>query len=843
MRTPTLLAAAVLIALAGCSDTQPTEVGGRQATRQVIAPNGSLDQNIASLLDMLPRGVATAGRNRWGSVKTKYQAGLTDPAQMKVAKKMLFELAQWVKAKAPEMDPPGDETSTAAAARLTLYMSQYVYEGPEAEPPAYVAGADNAVALVTPTDSATVVTPAEQAGVSLEAGSVDEETIIVITENPTPYPANCSGPLQTKLCQYPRFYHFNQFPHERLQKAARFSVCHVNDGTQRLPLADHDRFRLAHTLPANPADYTPGSTIRDQNGEAIEILPLVTQTFIMCGETEYSRNEPHGLGGLMTRLARNVGKLVSPKNAYAIDQGAGGESFMFSDFNDVDPDGVPDNSLDTLAVSSDTTHPGDHVTLTYTVSNSGTATSPTVPAVISFNTSVPSPTVQILTSVPVPALVPGQTVTIASEVVVPVSAMPGGSYTIGLSLGNEPTFPEVNTGNNALARPIAVDPTFLSAAPRFNVNEGTGCALSSSSQVSCWGQNNFWQMGQSGPDQAQPFAPTALPSTFVELTSGIGQTSCGIKADRSALCWGRGQWGQLGNGFRGPNTSGPVNVTGGISWASISNGHLDMCGVSTSGVGYCWGSNQRGEIGRVSKPTGTDTSSMTYAPAILDGGHQWKQVIAGWTHACGITTSGGAYCWGDNFRGQLGLGYADTVAVRSPQPVVGGLQFIQLSLGVTYSCGITVAHQAYCWGENFTGQLGDGTTTRRSVPTAVATSKRFSFIASGTGFGGGLTLPVGTPQGGAGHVCALAEDGQAWCWGWNAGGQLGNGTLVNSLTPVAVSGGLRFDRLSSGGAGTCGRKGNRIWCWGGDTWGQIGDGLPLATVNVPTLVLSPFNVP
>src|SRR6202040_1447931 len=107
-----------------------------------------------------------------------------------------------------------------------------------------------------------------------EAGSVAENTVIVISQNLlTAYPKNCSGPLTTLLCQYPQFYNFDQFPHKKLLKGAKFAVCHVNNpDSPRHPLADHDRFRLAHAKPDNSADYTPGSTIRDGPGGTTEIL-------------------------------------------------------------------------------------------------------------------------------------------------------------------------------------------------------------------------------------------------------------------------------------------------------------------------------------------------------------------------------------------------------------------------------------------------------------------------------------------------------------------------------------------------------------------------------------------
>jgi hypothetical protein len=148
---------AILALVAACSDTTTPDAKGSTANRRVIAPGGTLDQNINDLLDRFPKGLANAGKNRWGNVKAKYQAGLNNPQQMKVAKKMLFELSQWVTSNAASMTPTTDESATGAAARLTLYMAMYVYGSPAETPPVFVAGSDNAVGTVTPTEAATIV--------------------------------------------------------------------------------------------------------------------------------------------------------------------------------------------------------------------------------------------------------------------------------------------------------------------------------------------------------------------------------------------------------------------------------------------------------------------------------------------------------------------------------------------------------------------------------------------------------------------------------------------------------------------------------------------------------------
>jgi alpha-tubulin suppressor-like RCC1 family protein len=197
----------------------------------------------------------------------------------------------------------------------------------------------------------------------------------------------------------------------------------------------------------------------------------------------------------------------------------------------------------------------------------------------------------------------------------------------------------------------------------------------------------------------------------------------------------------------------------------------------------------------------------------------FRQVSGGLAYTCGVTTSNQAYCWGNNADGQLGDG---TFTQRlTPVPVAGGLQFRQVNTGgialrsaipsdrisPAHTCGVTTGNQAYCWGNNEFGQLGDGTSrTTRLAPVAVAGGLLFRQIHPG-----GL------------HACGITTSNQAYCWGHNSSGELGDGTGTDRLTPVAVAGGLQFRQVSAGGAHTCGvTMDNRGFCWGANGLGQLG---------------------
>lgn len=374
---------------------------------------------------------------------------------------------------------------------------------------------------------------------------------------------------------------------------------------------------------------------------------------------------------------------------------------------------------------------------------------------------------------------------------------------------------------------------------RLSVGESTVCAVHSSGTVYCWGDNSpYMQFGEPVSGKFFVAEPYAVAITNTErFAGGSSSHMCGISPTGTAICWGRQENGQLGAGSFGPSSaSSPRTVSGDISWSDIYVGRISTCGASTSGVGYCWGSNFAGEVGNTSVPLGTSSP----APVAVEGGLTFSTVVAGWRHSCGISTSGSVYCWGENTRGQLGRGTVDSAFHRTPAPVAGTDRFVQLSLGGRHSCGITTDGRAMCWGENWSGQLGDGTAAPSSVPTEVAGGHRFRFITTSSGFAGGTGVTPSTSAQLA-HTCALTDNGTPYCWGWNGVGQIGNGSTAQfHFDPVPVSGGLRLEVIGTGGGFSCGMTGDAVWCWGANVRGQLGNA-GIANSTVPTPAAAPFN--
>jgi alpha-tubulin suppressor-like RCC1 family protein len=316
-----------------------------------------------------------------------------------------------------------------------------------------------------------------------------------------------------------------------------------------------------------------------------------------------------------------------------------------------------------------------------------------------------------------------------------------------------------------------------------------------------------------GEDGASPVSPgsTTLPldaaaaaALMLYQVSGGFEHTCGVTTDRRAYCWGKDYSGELGDGSAewGLVRPKPVAVGGGLQFRQVSAGGEHTCGVTTDYRAYCWGGNAAGQLG-----DGTATDRLIPVP--VAGGLRFRQVDAGlFAHTCGVTyPDGRAYCWGNNSSGQLGDGTTDQHL--NPSPVASGRKFRQVSTGEDHTCGVTTDDQAFCWGSNDVGQIGDGSTARRRArPRLVAGGHAFRQLSAGSYY-----------------TCAVTTTRQALCWGYGGNGQIGDGRTYQRFTPRLVAGRLSFDRVGAGKAHTCGETTtNQAYCWGLNASGQLGDG-------------------
>ena len=313
-------------------------------------------------------------------------------------------------------------------------------------------------------------------------------------------------------------------------------------------------------------------------------------------------------------------------------------------------------------------------------------------------------------------------------------------------------------------------------------------------------------------------AVAAVPLSDIAAVEAGGHFTCAITGPGAVKCWGYNHTGQLGDGsgFDRPAAGKVLGISGGVVDVGLGYGHACALGANgASGAMKCWGDNTAGELG-----DGTFTSHYLAAnvPGLQSG---VATMAAGAGHTCAVTSAGGLKCWGRNEYGQLGDGTTTDRAV--PTDVVG------LASGVaavapagTRTCALTTAGGVKCWGGNGVGELGDGTTFERHTPVDV------------NGLSSGVAQLA---HGGYKHMCVLTMNGGVKCWGYNNHGQLGDGTtpITPRLAPGDVpglTGGVA--QISLGNAHTCARMTTGgVKCWGDNLWGQAGTSGPF-TIPSPS---------
>lgn len=341
----------------------------------------------------------------------------------------------------------------------------------------------------------------------------------------------------------------------------------------------------------------------------------------------------------------------------------------------------------------------------------------------------------------------------------------------------------------------------------------TSCGLTGGGAAYCWGFGLFGVIGDGGTVDRHSPVPVSGGIKFATITSH-GSHACGLASSGAAYCWGAGQLMLPDSQITTQPV--PAAVGGGIAFESLSAGESQTCGVTAAGAAYCWGANGAGELG-------DGTRLARFSPTAVAGGVLFTRVFTSdFAHTCGLAANGMAFCWGYNVDGELGFPSTAVDQSRSTPTAVSSFSFATLALGMYHTCGLTVEGQAYCWGFNDQGQLGNGTTTNSPSPVAVATAVTFVSLAAG-----------------GEHTCGLTATGAAYCWGDNFAGDLGDGTGIPRSLPVAVLGGIPFVRLTAGDSHTCGvTSGGAAYCWGDNQAGALGIGTTVAYFT-PALVPNP----
>jgi LPXTG-motif cell wall-anchored protein len=294
----------------------------------------------------------------------------------------------------------------------------------------------------------------------------------------------------------------------------------------------------------------------------------------------------------------------------------------------------------------------------------------------------------------------------------------------------------------------------------------------------CWGDNAEGQVGD-GTTTSRT-SPVKVATEIRQVATGDDHT-CVIETDQTVACWGRNDVGQLGTGAAGASESTAQPVTGLGDVIDLAAGGDTTCAVDEAGDTWCWGSDADGQIGDGAAGTGSAAS-----PVKVDTSQEFTQVELGRGHACAVTERGATWCWGSDDHGQLGdnAATADTdVPVRAALPP--SVDAWSVSAGGDSTCVVTTLGLSMCWGDNAEGQLGVGDRNDRHVPAKVDQSAmpESPFLA-GLGIKGSRIYQISV---GTRHACAVDISANAFCWGDNSDGQLGDGTNDDHLVPEATA--------------------------------------------------------
>ena len=306
-----------------------------------------------------------------------------------------------------------------------------------------------------------------------------------------------------------------------------------------------------------------------------------------------------------------------------------------------------------------------------------------------------------------------------------------------------------------------------------------------------------------------PAPSEQLQKTAAAVAVGQGFT-CAVTVGGAANCWGDNSFGQLGNACVEPNVESPAPVKGlstGVTAIAVGTAHA--CAIQLGNV-FCWGDNFRGQLGDGSNVPRAEPVAVTAVLGTFQG------LSLGADHSCALSTMGTVACWGDNSQGQLGSG---TINKGSRHAKVAGLSnVLKLVSGDTHNCALDSMGALRCWGGNQKGQLGNGGNAANPSATAIPGLAAVKDVAAG-----------------AQHTCIHLGDAAAGgiqCFGANDKGQLGDGTQAARNTPVQVSGhdGIGT-QLAAGRSHSCafwpvaggdGSGTRGLHCWGDNSAGQLG---------------------
>lgn len=359
----------------------------------------------------------------------------------------------------------------------------------------------------------------------------------------------------------------------------------------------------------------------------------------------------------------------------------------------------------------------------------------------------------------------------------------------GRAAGNGAATPRATDGDEKSPDPndeSAGDSTPTGPPQDVDCGDFTTCAIAADGLPRCWGRDKEGELGdgKGGKERSKRgIVPGVGKVKKIALASRFG---CAILEDKTVKCWGSGR---IANDGKSVSDAKPTSVVGVDDAEELVASGAIACARGGKGIS-CWGADD--------KTIGTPPKGS------------FKQIAAGFTHACALDAAGAVTCWGGGDWGKAGM---------FAKPAIAGA--LQVVAGDRHACVLTKGRTVSCWGLNDAGQLG-------TKPDGEHHKK----LASVPGITGAVRLTAGEAS-----TCALLSDGSVRCWGSNGEGELGLGTRSSDERPARVTALADVEQICLASAHGCAlTKQNRLLCWGANAFGQLGDGTKERR-SVPTPVV------
>ncbi len=352
-------------------------------------------------------------------------------------------------------------------------------------------------------------------------------------------------------------------------------------------------------------------------------------------------------------------------------------------------------------------------------------------------------------------------------------------------------------------------------------------AIKSDGSLWAWGDNSSGQLGDGTTASKQ--VPTRIGNSndwkkvfvYSDGSNKAIYRCFAIKNDGSLWAWGNNSSGQLGDGT-GINKFTPTRIGTSNDWETIAIGYFSTIGLKSDGSLWVWGWNAFGTFGDPS-------FNSSYVPVRMGTDTNWESVTSGFDHVSAIKTDGSLWVWGRGYKGSLGLNWPvfTTATQFTPARVGNSNDWKIVSADNSNTFAVKDDGSLWAWGNNESGQLGDGTKIDRQIPTRIGNDSDWESI-----------------NGASGSPTALKSDGSLWAWGLNDFGQLGDGTTIAKLVPTKIQNANDWSVVVNGGGGTRAIKNDgSLWVWGVNNVGQLGDGTTIdqkSPKNLNFFLFTPF---